>query len=544
MADKTIKFLLLGEDRTASRTLKGVGTQADNAGRKLGGLSGKLRTALTAGAILAAGKAVADFGADSVSAFRDADKSQRQLEDAYKRFPKVQDVSIAKMREMNQAIQDKTGADADDLAASQAVLARYKLTGTQLQEMTPLLDDYAARTGKSLPDAAKTLGKAMMGNGKAMKELGIGFKDTGDPAKNFEQIMAGLQDKVGGFAEKEAGTLDGKLKMLDTKFGDVQEAIGEQLIPVLTDLAEVGMDVVDFISENISWLRPLAAAVGVVVAGVLAWSAAQWLLNAALLANPVGLIVIAIAALVAGLVVAYNSSKEFRDVVDAAFKAIGAAANWLWNNAIAPAVRGIVNGFAWVVDGIANMLDALGNIPGFGWAKTAAANMKGAAAQARDLANNIKDIKSKHVNVTATIRAAGTARWVVGGRGGNTFSMRPEADGGVVSYYAAGGMRESHVAQIGRVGETRIWNEPETQGEAYIPLASSKRSRSLAIWRETGKRLGVLGFSNGAVMGGSADSAGNVHITVQGDSDPDAAARRIAEKLRAWQRRTGRPVTV
>lgn len=43
------------------------------------------------------------------------------------------------------------------------------------------------------------------------------------------------------------------------------------------------------------------------------------------------------------------------------------------------------------------------------------------------------------------------------------------------------------------------WAEPETQGEAFIPLAPSKRGRSIAIWHETGKRLGVMadgGLSN------------------------------------------------
>lgn len=36
-------------------------------------------------------------------------------------------------------------------------------------------------------------------------------------------------------------------------------------------------------------------------------TAAQWLLNAALTANPIGLIVVAIAAFVAALVLAYNN---------------------------------------------------------------------------------------------------------------------------------------------------------------------------------------------------------------------------------------------
>ncbi|MBM4542751.1 hypothetical protein GS463_27640 [Rhodococcus hoagii] len=62
------------------------------------------------------------------------------------------------------------------------------------------------------------------------------------------------------------------------------------------------------------------------------------------------------------------------------------------------------------------------------------------------------------------------------------------ANGGYV-HYAAGGI-EDHQAQIGN-GRTRIWNEPETGGESYIPLAPSKRARSEAILRETARRFGL-----------------------------------------------------
>jgi len=66
-----------------------------------------------------------------------------------------------------------------------------------------------------------------------------------------------------------------------------------------------------------------------------------------------------------------------------------------------------------------------------------------------------------------------------------------EADGGVVDYYAQGGTTEEHVAQIAPGGTWRVWAEDETGGEAYIPLHPTKRRRSLAIWEETGRRLGV-----------------------------------------------------
>lgn len=52
------------------------------------------------------------------------------------------------------------------------------------------------------------------------------------------------------------------------------------------------------------------------------WTGVQTLLNVVLTANPIGLIVVAIAALVAGIVVAYKRSETFRDIVDGAFKVV------------------------------------------------------------------------------------------------------------------------------------------------------------------------------------------------------------------------------
>ena len=71
-----------------------------------------------------------------------------------------------------------------------------------------------------------------------------------------------------------------------------------------------------------------------------------------------------------------------------------------------------------------------------------------------------------------------------------------------VKQYASGGI-EDHRAQITAAGSpVRIWSEPETGGESYIPLAASKRARSIPIWLETGRRLGVAGYASGAVLGG------------------------------------------
>lgn len=113
----------------------------------------------------------------------------------------------------------------------------------------------------------------------------------------------------------------------------------------------------------------------------------------------------------------------------------------------------------------------------------------------------IAQVKDKTVTITTRFAYSGNPVYVSGS------GARLEADGGVLSFYGSGGFSERHVAQIAPAGAMRVWAEPETGGEAYIPLALSKRSRSLDIWAETGRRLGVAGYANGAVSGGATDTA-------------------------------------
>lgn len=78
------------------------------------------------------------------------------------------------------------------------------------------------------------------------------------------------------------------------------------------------------IANRVATVAATVASVAV-RAATIAWTAVQWLLNAALSANPIGLVVLAIAALVAGLIYAYQHSETFRNIVQAVWAAIKAS---------------------------------------------------------------------------------------------------------------------------------------------------------------------------------------------------------------------------
>lgn len=115
------------------------------------------------------------------------------------------------------------------------------------------------------------------------------------------------------------------------------------------------------------------------------------------------------------------------------------------------------------------------------------------------------------------------------GRGMHGFGLEQ------VKAYANGGI-ERHVAQIasGR-GPVRIWGEKETQGEAYIPYASSKRPRSLNILSQVAKDFGyqltkATEYSSGGTVGKASPSTTNsasVHIGNLYTQDADEAVRKI-----------------
>lgn len=290
--------------------------------------------AVAIASVAAIGAAALKFGIDSVKAFSEAQQSQVQLQDAFAKFPNLADTNIDKLGALNSALALKTKFDDDAIGSGEALLARFKLTGTQIQQLTPLLVDYAAKTGKEMPDAAGALGKALMGSGRAMKELGLNFKDTGSIGGNFTEIMTGLQAKVGGFAEQQGKSAAGQAAILTNQFGELQEQVGGLLVPALLRLVNPLRDVLSFMQNNASVIMKVAGVLGALVgivwtinAAVKAYTAVQAALNVVMSLNPIGAIIIAVVALIGVIVYLATKTKFFQTVwsyVWTFLKAVGA----------------------------------------------------------------------------------------------------------------------------------------------------------------------------------------------------------------------------
>ena len=99
----------------------------------------------------------------------------------------------------------------------------------------------------------------------------------------------------------------------------------------------------------IAWVAPRIAMM-LATGATYAMAAAQWILNAALTANPIGIVIALLVALAAGLVIAYQKSDTFRSAVQRA----GDVAKSAFSG-----VAGVING---IIGAISNLIGWIGRI--------------------------------------------------------------------------------------------------------------------------------------------------------------------------------------
>jgi phage-related protein len=196
----------------------------------------------------------------------------------------------------------------------------------------------------NLANAAKDVLPAFL---NSLRNIAIGFGGVINAFLPFSGALAGgLEKLTAKFADfgKNLGTNSSFIQFMDNakaKGPGLLELIGnlaKSFLAIATALApfsgltlivaEAFAKLIAAIPQDVmNWLAP---AIGGIVLAIRAWAVVQGILNVVLAANPIGLVVLAIAGLVAGLIYAYKHSETFRNIVNKAWSSIKEGVSSAW----------------------------------------------------------------------------------------------------------------------------------------------------------------------------------------------------------------------
>jgi hypothetical protein len=239
-----------------------------------------------------------------------------------------------------------------------------------LNQATKLTLDLSVAMGLDMKQAALQVGKALNDPERGMARLqriGVTFtKQQVEQAKALQEsgnrvgaqkiILGELAKEFGGSAAARGKTFTGQMDTLRESMNNLAASVTAILIPSIKSLTGPMQVVADFFSKHTTTAKVLTGVLVVLAATLLTVSVAtkayaaaaviatgaQYALSGAyaafnliLAANPILLVVAALAALAIGLVLAYKKVKPFHDAVQGTF-------NWIKNHW--PLLLGILTG--------------------------------------------------------------------------------------------------------------------------------------------------------------------------------------------------------
>lgn len=264
-----------------------AGFNTELAGR-LGGLKGaaegvlrpfglSLGQAATAGV----GVAVVKMVGSAVAAFREAEQVSAQTAAVIESTGGVANVSADAVAGYADTMRDLTGIEDEAVAASENLLLTFRnitdeagasdtfsRTETAVLDMATAMNQGAIPSMEQLKSTTIAVGKAVNDPIKgmtALQRVGVTFSESqrtqieamieaNDLMGAQGVILTELEGEFGGAAEAAGSTFSGSLAKLESKFGDVQEKIGEAVIPVLDkllDLANLLVPALGFVADNL-----------------------------------------------------------------------------------------------------------------------------------------------------------------------------------------------------------------------------------------------------------------------------------------------------
>src|SRR5580765_4842939 len=295
-----------------------------------------------------------------IDEFSEASKVSAQTAAAIKSTGGAAGVTAGDISKLAGSLMKKSGVDDEAIQSGENLLLTFTNIRNEAGKGNDVFDqttkaalDMSVALGTDMKSAAMQLGKALNDPVKGVTKLtrsGVTFTEqqkeqiaalqaSGKTLEAQKIILAEVNKEFGGSAAAAGKTLPGQLSILKESFSNVAGELVGQLVPAFTALLGTFTGVLSVLGQYkgvlpviVIAMVGLGAAVVTVNAAIAAWTAvtmiaqgaakawtaAQWLLNAALAANPIGLVIVAVAALVAAFIVAYKTSDTFRAIVDRA----------------------------------------------------------------------------------------------------------------------------------------------------------------------------------------------------------------------------------
>lgn len=388
-AARTVAIRFTGEATGLTRASQ----DGEKAVSKFADRSKRALKAAQLGALAFGGALVASLKS-GLEGLRDGEEAEARFADALGRLPAKVRVNSGAIKANAEEIQKHTRFSYEDalgvgtmLTAQDGFQKALRSGKTTVQDATNVVLDLATAQGIDGPAAAKLLSKALQDPEKAagaLRKAGIllseqdqknikRWQESGDKASAYGLIMDKVKRKTEGAAKAAGDTTVGQLDRAKNAWGEVEESLAAQVLPAVNSFLRAATKFSAWAQEHpqqvqkvVTILGVLAAVVGVVTlatkawaAGVAvasgatkAWTAAMWLLNAAVLSNPIIGITVAVAALAAGVVILYKKFDTARYIINGAIKAIA--------NPVLMYVDAVLFGFQKVLEGLGHLPKWLG----------------------------------------------------------------------------------------------------------------------------------------------------------------------------------------